>query len=301
MARQLKKSQRKAPQPARGQNRKFWILIAVAVAGLLAALQVIRNQAAESDAVSQRGVVHVHGLGVNPSDGALYVATHTGMWRLSRSGTKPEPIGKSRQDTMGFTIVGANHFLGSGHPDNFNQPSLLGLIESTDSGASWKPISLLGEADFHILRALGRRVYGYDVSHGRLLISRDGGKSWAKLTLPAPIIDLVVNQAQPGRLLASTDRAVITSSDEGRTWKVVASGSGLLAWPTSQRIYLVDGTGSVHVTANAASSWQTVGRVGGQPAAFLAVSRTDLYVALHDGTIKRSRDGGATWKIRSAA
>jgi hypothetical protein len=33
----------------------------------------------------------------------------------------------------------------------------------------------------------------------------------------------------------------------------------------------------------------------------LAVSPTDLYVALHDGTIKRSQDGGATWVVRTAA
>jgi hypothetical protein len=301
MARQPKKPQRKLPDSTRGQDVKFWILIVAAVAVLLATLQLIRNQTGESGALTQRGVVHIHGLGVNPSDGALYIATHTGMWRISRGGTKPQPIGKSHQDTMGFTIVGPNHFLGSGHPDNFNQPPLLGLIESTDRGVSWKPISLLGEADFHILRALGRRVYGYDVSHGRLLVSHDSGKSWAKLRLPEPIIDLVVNSSQPRRLFASTDRAVITSSDEGRTWKAVASGSGLLAWPTSQRMYLVDDRGSVHVTVNAGSAWKKVGRVGGQPAAFLAISPVDLYVALHDGTIKRSRDGGMTWNIRSAA
>jgi hypothetical protein len=85
---------------------------------------------------------------------------------MSPDASEPEPVGESHQDTMGFTIVGPNHFLGSGHPDNLSQPSLLGLIESKDSGSSWKPISLLGDADFHVLRAVGRRVYGYDASHG---------------------------------------------------------------------------------------------------------------------------------------
>jgi photosystem II stability/assembly factor-like uncharacterized protein len=304
MARQAKRKSQTKPPPVNGQSRKFWILIAAAVAVLVASLlavALLRDQNGGSNAITQRRIVHVHGLGVNASDGALYIATHTGMWRITRGGSKPEPIGKSHQDTMGFTIVGANHFLGSGHPDNFNQPPLLGLIESTDSGASWKPISLLGEADFHILRALGRRVYGYDASHSRLLISHDKGRSWTNLRPPEPLIDLVVNPTEPRRLFASTDRVLMTSADEGRTWKAVLPGSGLLAWPTSQRMFLVDGRGRVHVTENAGSAWKKVGRVGGPPAAFLAISPTDLYVALHDGSIKRSRDGGATWDIRLAS
>jgi hypothetical protein len=28
------------------------------------------------------GPVHVHGLGVNPADGALFIATHTGLYRV---------------------------------------------------------------------------------------------------------------------------------------------------------------------------------------------------------------------------
>jgi len=135
MARKAKrKSQHKPQPPARGQGRKFWIVIAAAAAGLVAALvavPLLRDENTEADAITQQGLVHVHGLGVNPSDGALYIATHTGMWRVSPGGTKPEPVGTSHQDTMGFTIVGADHFLGSGHPDNLNQPPLLGLIEST--------------------------------------------------------------------------------------------------------------------------------------------------------------------------
>jgi hypothetical protein len=41
------------------------------------------------------------------------------------------------------------------------------------------------------------------------------------------------------------------------------------------------------------------GEIGGQPAALLAVAKGDLYVALHDGTIKYSLDGDATWTVRS--
>lgn len=45
----------------------------------------------------------MHGLGVNPTDGALFIATHTGMYRAERGERKAERVGERYQDTMGFT------------------------------------------------------------------------------------------------------------------------------------------------------------------------------------------------------
>lgn len=106
----------------------------------------------ETTPATDAGPVHVHGLGVNPADEALFIATHTGLYRSGEGDSKSVRVGDSRQDTMGFTVAGADRFLGSGHPDaRQDLPSLLGLIESTDAGETWESISLLGEADFHVL------------------------------------------------------------------------------------------------------------------------------------------------------
>ncbi len=83
---------------------------------------------------------------------------------------------------MGFTVVGPDHFLGSGHPDGRDDlPPFLGLIESTDAARTWEPVSLLGEADFHVLEASGRRVYGFgsdfETREQRFLVSGDGGRT----------------------------------------------------------------------------------------------------------------------------
>jgi hypothetical protein len=52
---------------------------------------------------------------------------------------------------MGLTVVGADRFLGSGHPDvQTDCPPLLRLIESTDAARSWPSVPLLGDADFHV-------------------------------------------------------------------------------------------------------------------------------------------------------
>ena len=45
--------------------------------------------------------------------------------------------------------------------------------------------------------------------------------------------------------------------------------------------------------------WSAVGNVNGTPTAFLAQSDDELYVAIHDGTIKQSKDAGRTWSLRS--
>ena len=250
------------------------------------------------------GPVHVHGLGVNPKDDALFIATHTGTWRVAPGQRKAKRVGDSHQDTMGFTVVGANRFLGSGHPDvrearEKNLPPLLGLIESSDAGKTWEPVSLLGEADFHVLRAAGKRVYGFDATNGRLMVSRDGGRSWTRQQPPAALLDLVVDPGNPDHVVAASERGLHASTDAGRTWGQLGDQVGLLAWPSRKRLYLVDGTGAVYASNAVSGRWRGVGEIGGQPAALLARSETELYVALHDGTIKVSDDGGAHWRVRS--
>jgi hypothetical protein len=253
---------------------------------------------------AESGPVHVHGLGVDPADGALFIATHTGLFR-SRAGEQTSVrVGESFQDTMGFTVVGPSRFLGSGHPDlRQDLPPLLGLIESTDAGETWEPVSLLGDADFHTLRSAHGRVYGYDVTNDRLLVSADEGRTWEELARPGPLIDLAVHPSDGRRLVAVAQSqlgpALFESRTAGDTWSAVASLAGLLAWPASDRLYVVTQSGEVFLTRDVGRQLELRGRVGGEPAAVLA-HEDDLYVALHDGTVKRSTDGGKRWSTRSA-
>jgi hypothetical protein len=79
----------------------------------------------------------------------------------------------------------------------------------------------------------------------------------------------------------------------------VGEAIGLLAWPTRVRLYLVAGGCQVLAGRNGRRRLEHRGEIGGQPAALLAQTANELYVALHDGTIKRSTDGGASWVVRS--
>jgi hypothetical protein len=253
--------------------------------------------------VEDPGPVHVHGLGINPRDGALFVATHTGLFRAGEGEAKATRVADRYQDTMGFTVVGSDRFLGSGHPDGReNLPPFLGLIESRDAGGTWKPISLLGKRDFHVLEASGRRVYGFgsdfETRQAGLLVSDDGGRTWDERTPPEALISLAIDPEDPDRAVASGEQGLYVTSDGGRRWRPVEGGPALLAWPARGALVAVAFDGGVARSDDAGAGWRRVGNVGGEPAAFEGEGDA-LYVALHDGTIKRATDSGASWSVRS--
>ena len=290
--------------PKRSLWRELGLVAGFGVALVIGAAVFWQFGRAQSSASADAGPVHVHGLGINPADRALFIATHTGLFRVGESDTKAARVGGSFQDTMGFTVVGENRFLGSGHPDlRTDLPPLLGLIESTDDGRTWESISLLGDADFHVLRSAGGRVYGYDASNDRLLTSDDAGRTWSDAERPAPLIDLAVDPNDDLHLLAAgasdVAQGLYESRDGGQSWERIGDSVGYLAWVSSDRLLLVDGNGDVFASADGGRSFARRGAIGGQPAALLGQAADELYVALHDGTIKRSSDGGATWTVRS--
>jgi photosystem II stability/assembly factor-like uncharacterized protein len=240
-------------------------------------------------------------MGYDARRKVLYVATHTGMFELREGSAKATRIGDSRQDTMGFTLVTPSLFLGSGHPDaRENLPPHLGLIRSTDGGRTWTPVSLLGKADFHVLRAQGTTIYGFDISNERLLVSSDSGQSWTSREAPEALIDLAVDPNDPKHVLASGGAVLYRSRNGGRSWNVVASGvAGYLAWPATNNALVATFDGVVLGAQGATGRWRARGSLGREVAALLAVDERMLFAALHDGTIKQSTDGGVTWKVRT--
>ena len=282
-----------------------------AAAGLLSVLVVVvlvgcGNGASEPSGsrVDDPGPIHVHGLGVNPADGSLFVATHTGLFRAAEGQRRARRVAGRFQDTMGFTVTGPNRFLGSGHPDPREKlPPFLGLIESDDGGRSWRSLSLQGKVDFHVLEASGRRIYGYgsdfDSRKPRFLASDDAGRTWRRLDQPEPLIALAVSPTDARTLIASGERRVFSSRDGGRSWSPVeAPSAGLLAWNTGG-LFLAGPEGRVWRSTEEGGGWREVAAVGGRPAAFDSGRAGELLVALHDGTIKRSGDRAGSWAVRS--
>jgi hypothetical protein len=280
------------------------VTLSVVLATLLPACGGAGDDRVQRPAVQDAGPVHVHALGVDTRDGTLFIATHTGLFRAAADETRAHRVAGRYQDTMGFTVVDPDRFFASGHPDGRERlPPFLGLIESRDAGATWRPVSLLGKVDFHLLETIGDRVYGFgtdfETRREQLLASADGGRTWARRVAPGSLESLAVHPAEPNHLVATSRRALHRSLDGGRSWRRGRSSRGLLAWPTTDRLYLLTAGGEARRSRDAGRTWRRVGFVGGAPSALDAPGSLELYVALHDGTVKRSTDGGATWSVRS--
>jgi len=289
----------------RQAGRRRAVLVAAAVTGSVALALVVwaaldrrsGKPAGQLQAIAGQnpGVAHVHGLGVDPADGTLYAATHYGLFRIPDSGP-PTRVANRYQDTMGFTVAGPRHFLGSGHPDTREDlPPRLGLIESTDGGQSWQKLSLLGEADFHALHTAHGKVYGYD-SGGRFMVSADK-KTWDTRS-SLPMRDFAVSPTDPELILATTEAGLQRSADGGRTFTQVSGAPPLvvLGWDRASDLYGVAPAGEVLRSRDAGGTWQLAGRLDGQPEAF-TVSGDRLLAATETG-IYQSTDGARTWQLR---
>lgn len=125
------------------------------------------------------------------------------------------------------------------------------------------------------------------------------GRKLEDVDSPEALLDFAIDPKNPRHLLASGGAVIYESRNGGQTWKAVANGlAGHLAWPTPGRAYLADLNGSFFSAPKAGGPWRPRGVLSGPAAALLAVDERTLFAALHDGTIVRSGDGGASWTVR---
>ncbi|MCY0949867.1 F510_1955 family glycosylhydrolase [Streptomyces sp. H27-S2] len=237
-------------------------------------------------------LAHVHGLGVDPADGRVYVATHVGLYSVS-AGTDPKLVGDRKDDFMGFTVTGKGTFIASGHgAPGGGQPGNLGLIESTDAGRTWTSRSLADEADFHSLDSAGGTVYGYE--GGRIRVTTDL-KTWDdRASLKA--LDLAAGPGGGERLLATTSEGVAASADGGRTFgKATGAVQAYVSWPEEKVLFGIDPAGKLSRSEDGGTSWTVITTVpGGAPQALTAVDARHVLAATQDG-VYESRDGGQTF------
>lgn len=276
----------------------------VRVAALLLAIALVVGGCANdedpgpsADGSEHGAMSHVHGIAPGPS-GQAFIATHAGLYRLKPGAGSPDLVGETRHDLMGFTRASRDRYLASGHPDPrlSGMPPNFGVIQSRDLGRTWNGIAFYGEADFHVLEAQGRHVYGYDGRSGRLKATPDG-RRWSDREPPDEILSLAIDPRSPKRLVAASPGGIAASVDAGARWRPLRRDLvGLLTWPAANRLLLVDGAGAIHLSRDRGRNWRQVGELGSVPTAFEAVG-DDVYAALEDGSVQRSADDGATWSV----
>jgi len=275
------------------------IAIVVAIVVLGAGIVFFLNRGGDngSAGASGSGMAHVHALGVDPQDGTLYAGTHYGLFRVPEQGSATL-VADRVQDFMGFTVIGPNRYLASGHPGEGQEgPSSLGLIESTDGGQTWASVSLSGEADFHALEARHGQVYGLNSMTGELMVSEDM-QSWDTRSQTA-MADFAVSPDDPDVLLATTEQGLTRSEDGGRTFEPV-SGSPLMqlvSWAEDGTIIGAEPDGTVQASTDGGQTWEQRGDLGAAPQALTATGAGEVFAAI-EGAILVSDDDGVTFTLR---
>ncbi len=233
---------------------------------------------------------HVHGMAMNPTDGKLYLGTHGGT--LVVDDDTITRVGDTTIDLMGFAVAGADHFYSSGHPGPGDDlPNPVGLIESTDAGETWQPLSMTGESDFHTIGAAGNQVYGFNGT----LLATDDGQNWTPGSADVTPASLAVDPEAAERVVATTEDGPMLSTDSAATFTPLDGAPVLVyvAWPTADRLWGVSPEGAVHLSADAGETWTETGNVEA-PAAFAAGEDGSVVVAT-ETQILTSTDGGTTF------
>lgn len=104
-----------------------------------------------------------------------------------------------------------------------------GLYKSEDSAATWTRIlSNISVYDFAVDPIDGKIIYAAGIynSHGRLLVTRDGGASWNQIyndaTAENPVRSVALNPQNTSQIIIGlASGSLIKSFDSGLSWKLV--------------------------------------------------------------------------------
>jgi hypothetical protein len=292
--------------PSTTTNRVRPAGIAAAAAGIvliLSACTAVSTPVEPAPIPSARSALpggHVHGLSVNGQTGQAFLATHEGLFDVSR-----EPAVKigSTIDLMGFTAaMDDGVFYASGHPGpGSSLPNPLGLIRSGDGGKTWVQLSRQRESDFHTLATTKSGIVAYD---GTLRTSTDG-QVWRTIAAGfAPAV--LAGSPYSDTVLATTRDGVQRSTDGGATWALDKSSPIIqfAAFASAREAVGVAPDGTVHYSPDAGATWSRRGQIAGQVQAVAATGGSDgnprIWAATSAGLVV-STDGGVTFRPADAS
>ncbi|MFS0700081.1 F510_1955 family glycosylhydrolase [Cellulomonas sp. 179-A 4D5 NHS] len=242
----------------------------------------------ETDSAGLPGA-HTHGVGINPADDLVYLATHEGLFRYDETGpTRVGPV----IDLMGFTVAGPDHFYASGHPGaGTDLPNPVGLIESTDAGETWTALSREGESDFHAMTASDAGVVAFD---GAALQATSDGVSWGDLAVPVPPFAMDVSP-DGSTIVVTSQEGPVRLTDAGASWDRLEEAPLLqvVDWADPSTVVGLTPDGDVTLSEDAGATWAPAATLPGPPqavAAHRAPDGTLRVVAVTQDTVLESVD-----------
>ena len=240
-------------------------------------------------------VSHIHAAVRYPQTGELLLATHEGLYR--QDGDHLTHVGPVI-DLMGFAVASDGTLYASGHPSpEAGLPEPVGLIASTDGGATWQVASRGGESDFHALTVGPSTVVGFD---GAVRSTTDR-QAWTTRDLNLPVIALAASP-QSGTLLATTQAGLLRSDDDGVSWETLSppEAAVLVAWADDDTVVAATVTGRVAISEDGGRTWTPGPQSVGQASTLFAdrgANGVVEVIAVVDGTVIATTDQGASVQV----
>ena len=237
---------------------------------------------------------HVHGLTVHGDTGQVLLATHDGLFDMTK---QPATKIGGTNDLMGFTAGKDGIFFASGHPGpGSDLPNPIGLIKSTDGGQTWEKLSRQGESDFHAMTTTKSGIVAYD---GQLRSSPDGMTWNTVAAMFAPAV--LAGHPDSDTVLGTTTEGIQRSTDGGATWTLNKTGPVLqyAAFADPDEAAGVAPDGTAYYSSDGGSTWTQKGRIDNEVLAITAVNGADgkpwIWAATADGIVI-STDGGTSFR-----
>ena len=285
----------KNQKTARAKTNTKFIAIGIAVAAVVGiGLAVAMSGGAAPDSDSRTVPwIHVHGLGVDPSDSSvLYIATHGDFYKSVGGGT-PVKVDRQRADYMAFNAPMAEGvpLYSSGHPSTGGNT---GLIKSTDGGQTWQVVSAVLDpaVDFHAMAVSASNpdvIIGFDSGGRGLFKTTDAGSTWDRLDYPGEfVIALAIAPDDPDMVFAGTPEGLYQSSDGATSWTHLNQYMGLavmaLTFDADGNLYASTEEFGLGKSPDLGQTWEGISRAPNNlMATSIAVDSENgaLYVAGH--------------------
>lgn len=173
-----------------------------------------------------------------------------------------------------------------------------------------------GSGGFEHVHSLAMDTQGqtlFSGAHTGLSRSKDGGRSWEKVALPAKhshldVMAVAPDPREPKTIYVGTHEAgVIKSTDGGATWKEVNSGLGGLDVhglaidpnsPSKLHAAVREKGEGIYRSTDGGGTWKPLGN-GLKDLAAVTVNpekANEVYTATMQGIIFKSADGGTKWE-----
>ncbi|HXV45383.1 MAG TPA: YCF48-related protein [Nitrososphaera sp.] len=243
------------------------IAIAAAI-GIALAFSMGSNAPPDSDSRTVSWI-HVHGLGIDPSDpSVLYIATHGDFYK-SVDGGVPIKVDKQRADYMAFDAPQAEGvpLYSSGHPSTGGNT---GLIKSADGGQTWQVVSTVLDppVDFHAMSVSASdpdTIIGFDSGGRGLFRTTDAGSAWESFDYPGDyVFALAIAPDDPDIMFAGATDGLYQSSDGAASWTQLNQYKGIgilaLAFDLEGTLYASTEEFGLAKSSDLGEIWQSISR-----------------------------------------